>query len=124
MLHRSEQVRLLTPSDLALITRLLNTSEYIYQRFTLEELKHILRTYPSVGLFQDTSLRSFLLSQTVNPPSAWIGGFGVSWTESRSYLRYLDILLERLADPLITRKVRYLYYSGNDTENDWLRGLL
>src|SRR5215471_6375251 len=100
MLHRSEQVRLLAPGDLALITRLLNTSEYIYQRFTLEELKHILRTYPSVGLFHGTTLRSFLLSQTVNPPSAWIGGFGVTWTESRAALRFLDLLLDGLADPL------------------------
>ncbi|HEX7736373.1 MAG TPA: GNAT family N-acetyltransferase [Ktedonobacteraceae bacterium] len=124
MLHRSEQVRLLTPSDLALITRLLNTSEYIYQRFTLEELKHILRTYPSVGLFQGTSLRSFLLSQTVNPPSAWIGGFGVTWTESRAYLRFLDLQLEKLTLPLTEHGVRHFYYSGNDLENDWLRAPL
>ncbi|HEY0753625.1 MAG TPA: GNAT family N-acetyltransferase [Ktedonobacteraceae bacterium] len=121
MLQRSEQVRLLSPNDLALITRLLSTSEYIYQRFTLEELKHILRTYPAVGLFQGTSLRSFLLSQTLNPPSAWIGGFGVSWTESRAFLRFLDILMERLASSLEERGIRKLYYSGNDLENDWLR---
>ena len=124
MLHRSEQVRLLAPGDLALITRLLNTSEYIYQRFTLEELKHILRTYPSVGLFHGTTLRSFLLSQTVNPPSAWIGGFGVSWTESRAYLRFLDLQLDYLADPLAQRGIRYFHYSGNDLENDWLRSPL
>lgn len=124
MLHRSEQVRLLSPADLAPITRLLSTSEYIYQRFTLEELKHILRTYPAVGLFQGTSLRSFLLSQTLNPPSAWIGGFGVSWTESRAHLRFLDIQLEKLADALSQRGVSNLYYSGNDLENDWLRAPL
>ena len=124
MFHRSEQVRLLAPTDLAPINRLLSTSEYIYQRFTLEELKHILRTYPSVGLFQGASLRAFLLSQTLNPPSAWIGGFGVSWTESRASLRYLDLLLEALAEPLEQRGVRNLYYSGNDLENDWLRSPL
>lgn len=124
MLHRSEQVRLLSPADLALITRLLSTSEYIYQRFTLEELKHILRTYPAVGLFQGTSLRSFLLSQTLNPPSAWIGGFGVNWTESRAYLRFLDLQLDRLASALTQRGVSNLYYSGNDLENDWLRAPL
>jgi ribosomal protein S18 acetylase RimI-like enzyme len=124
MFHRSEQVRLLAPTDLAPINRLLSTSEYIYQRFTLEELKHILRTYPSVGLFQGTSLRAFLLSQTLNPPSAWVGGFGVSWTESRASLRYLDLLLEALAEPLEQRGVRNLYYSGNDLENDWLRSPL
>lgn len=124
MLHRSEQVRLLSPADLALITRLLSTSEYIYQRFTLEELKHILRTYPAVGLFQGTSLRSFLLSQTLNPPSAWIGGFGVNWTESRAYLRFLDLQLDKLASALTPRGVSDLYYSGNDLENDWLRAPL
>lgn len=124
MFHRSEQVRLLSSADLPLIIRLLNTSEYIYQRFTLEELKHILRSYPSVGLFQGTSLRSFLLSQTVNPPSAWIGGFGVSWSEQRSYLRFLDLQLEKLTAPLQQRAVRNLYYSGNDLENDWLRAPL
>jgi [ribosomal protein S18]-alanine N-acetyltransferase len=121
MFRHSEQVRLLTSGDLSLITHLLSTSEYIYQRFTLEELKHILRSYPSVGLFHGTHLRSFLLSQTVNPPSAWIGGFGVSWTESRSYLRYLDLQLEKLTELLGERGASFLYYSGNDLQNDWLR---
>lgn len=124
MPRSSEQVRSLTQADLPLITRLLSTSEYIYQRFTPEELPHLLKHYPAVGLFHGTSLRGFLVSQTLNAPSAWIGGFGVSWTESRAYMRYLDVLLEHLAEALIARKVRYLYYSGNDTENDWLRGLL
>src|SRR5579883_724681 len=124
MFRHAEQVRPLTPGDFSLITHLLSTSEYIYQRFTLEELKHILRTYPSVGLFSGTHLRSFLLSQTVNPPSAWIGGFGVSWTESRAALRYFDLQLERLAEQLEQRGLRHLYYSGNDLQNDWLRGPL
>ena len=124
MLRHSEQVRVLSPADLPSITRLLSTSEYIYQRFTQEELKHLLRSYPSVGLAHGSTLRSFLLSQTVNPPSAWIGGFGVSWTESRSYLRYLDLLLEALHERLLKRGVRYLHYSGNDLENDWLRNPL
>jgi [ribosomal protein S18]-alanine N-acetyltransferase len=121
MLRHSEHIRLLSPADTPLVTRLLSSSEYIYQRFTQEELKHILKSYPSVGLAYGSHLRSFLLSQTVNPPSAWIGGFGVSWMESRSYLRYLDLLLEVLQKRLIKRGVRYLYYSGNDQENDWLR---
>jgi len=119
-----EQTRLLTYDDLSSITRLLNTSEYIYQRFTLDELPNLLKHYPTAGLFNGTSLRAFLLSQTVNPPSAWLGGFGVSWTESRSYINLLDILLEHLAPELITRSVRYLHYSGNDLQNDWLRDIL
>lgn len=119
-----EQVRLLTSGDLSSITRLLTTSEYIYQRFTLDELPSLLNHYPIAGLFNGTSLRAFLLSQTVNPPSAWLGGFGVSWTESHSYIKLLDILLEHLAQELITRGVRYLHYSGNDLQNDWLRDVL
>jgi ribosomal-protein-alanine N-acetyltransferase len=120
----SEHVRLLTSDDLPLILHLLNTSEYIYQRFTLEELPALLKHYPTVGIFNGASLRGFLLSQTVNAPSAWIGGFGVSWTESRSYLELLDLLLEQLRKHLIVRGARSLYYSGNDMHNDWLREAL
>src|SRR3954468_10746936 len=111
MLRHSEQVHLLSTVDLPMVARLLSSSEYIYQRFTPEELKHILRNYTAVGLSQGKTLRSFLLSQTVNPPSAWIGGFGVSWTESRSYLRFLDLQLEALCEHLRERGVRYLHYS-------------
>ena len=124
MLRQSEQIRSLSPVELPVITRLLSTSEYIYQRFTLEELKQMLRNYPSVGIFHDTSMRSFLLSQTVNGPSAWIGGFGVSWSESNSYARFLDLQMDELTKRLIERGVRYLHYSGNDLENDWLRSPL
>src|SRR5215472_6094615 len=120
----TEQVRLLTSDDLPLILRLLNTSEYIYERFSLEELPLLLKHYPTVGIFNGASLRGFLLSQTVNAPSAWIGGFGVSWTESRSYLTLLDVLLEHLSRHLIIRGARSLYYSGNDMHNDWLRDVL
>ena len=118
------QVRLLTSNDLPLVLRLLNTSDFIYQRFTLEELPTMLKYYPAVGMFNGDSMRGFLLSQTVNPPSAWIGGFGVSWTESRMYTSILDMLLEHLATHLLKRGVRYLYYTGNDLQNDWLRDVL
>jgi ribosomal-protein-alanine N-acetyltransferase len=121
---KSEQVRLLTSHDLPLVQRLLNTSEYIYQRFMLEELPLLLKHYPTVGIFNGTSLQGFLLSQTVNAPCAWIGGFGVSWTESRSYTNLLDTMLAHLVKSLIARGVRYLYYSGNDIHNDWLRDIL
>jgi ribosomal protein S18 acetylase RimI-like enzyme len=124
MLRHSEQVRLLSPSDFPAITHLLRTSEYAYQRFTLDELKHILRTYPSVGLFRGDAMHSFLLSQTLNPPSAWLAGFGLKWSESRSYLRFWDLQMEVLAEQLVRRGVEFLHYSGNDQENDWLRGPL
>ena len=120
----SEQVRILTGQDLPFVNRLLQTSEYIYQRFTIEELPTILRHYPAVGSFHGNSLRGFLLSQTVYPPTAWIAGFCVSWTESRAYLSILYTLLEYLEQLLVTRGVRYLHYSGNDTEGDWLRAVL
>ncbi|HYX51180.1 MAG TPA: hypothetical protein VE843_15645, partial [Ktedonobacteraceae bacterium] len=118
------QVRLLTSNDLPLVQRLLNTSEFIYQRFTLEELPMLLKHYPAVGMFHGDTMTAFLLSQTVNAPSAWIGGFGVSWTESREYITFLEMLLEYLTKHFIKRGVRYLYYSGNDMQNDWLRDIL
>ena len=119
-----EQVRILTGQDIPLVNRLLQTSEYIYQRFTIEELPTILRHYPAVGAFHGNSMRGFLLSQTVYPPTAWIAGFCVSWTESRAYLNILYTLLEYLERLLFTKGVRYLHYSGNDTEGDWLRAVL
>jgi ribosomal protein S18 acetylase RimI-like enzyme len=118
------QVRLLTSNDLPLVQRLLNASEFIYQRFALEELPMLLKHYPAVGMFSGDSMSGFLLSQTVNPPSAWIGGFGVSWTASSEYISILETLLEQLTRHLIKRGVRYLYYSGNDIQQDWLRDIL
>ena len=124
MPRSSERVRILGSDDLPLVERLLRTSEYIYQRFTLEELPALLKHYPTVGLFSGDALLSFLLSQTVNAPSAWIGGFGVSWTESRAYVKMIRTLLEYLAPLLIARRVRYLHYSGIDVGQDWLRDVL
>jgi ribosomal-protein-alanine N-acetyltransferase len=120
----SRHIRPLTIDDLPLITRLLRTSEYVYQRFTLEELPALLQHYPSVGVLNAMSLQGFLLSQTVNPPSAWIGGYGVNWTESRSYISLLEAMLDALSPYLIRRGVRYLHYSGNDLHDDWLRDIL
>src|SRR5258708_38976711 len=100
---KSEQVRLLTSHDLPLVQRLLNTSEYIYQRFMLEELPPLLKHYPTVGIFNGTSLQGFLLSQTVNAPCAWIGGFCVWWTGRRSYTNLLDTMLACLMQILTSR---------------------
>jgi ribosomal protein S18 acetylase RimI-like enzyme len=124
MAYSPNSVRLLRNEDLPLIKRLLNTSEYVYQRFTMEELPTLLRHYPALGVLYGNSLHGFLLSQTVNRPSAWIGGFGVSWTESRHYVSLLDTLLNALSPHLIARGVQHLHYSGNDLHNDWLRDLL
>ncbi len=124
MSRRHEQVRLLTLDDILPIERLLRTSEYVYQRFTQEELPLLMKHYPAVGVFNGTSLHGFLLSQSINPPSAWIGGFGVSWTESRAYPRLFSTLLDSLSPHLIEMGVQYLYYSGNNVHRDWLRSTL
>jgi len=63
MLSNSVHIQLLSSDDLPLVLRLLNTSEYVYQRFTLEELPALLKNYPTVGMFSGDSLRGFLLSQ-------------------------------------------------------------
>jgi ribosomal protein S18 acetylase RimI-like enzyme len=120
----SKQARLLTINDLPYLTRLLRTSEYVYQRFTLDELPPLLQHYPAVGIMNATTLQGFLLSQMVNPPSAWIGGYGVNWTESRAYITLLDTLLDALIPHLTGRGVHYLHYSGNDMHDDWLRDIL
>jgi [ribosomal protein S18]-alanine N-acetyltransferase len=119
-----QQVRLLNNSDIHAIERLLHTSEYIYQRFTLAELPLLLQHYPAVGIFHDTTMYGFLLSQNAHAPRAWIGGFGVSWTESEHYATVLSTLLEFLAMHLMIQGIYYLFYSGNDIENDWLQPLL
>jgi ribosomal-protein-alanine N-acetyltransferase len=119
-----EEVRILTSGDIPQVRRLLETSEYIYQRFTLDELPSILAHYPALGMFNGSSLRGFILSQTVHAPSAWIAGFCVSWTENRAYARLLHALLEHLAPRLTAQGVHHLHYSGNDIEQDWLRDVL
>ncbi|TMC15599.1 MAG: GNAT family N-acetyltransferase [Chloroflexi bacterium] len=124
MPYSANHVRLLTSSDALSVERLLRTSEYAYQRFTLDELPLTLKRYPTVGVFHNTSLRGFLLSQVINPPSAWIGGFGVGWGEHKQYIALLDLLLEELVKHLLTRRVHYLHYSGTDVDQDWLRSVL
>ncbi len=119
-----QQIRLLHEGDIYAIERLFRTSEYIYQRFTLSELPLLLRRYPAVGMFHDTSLYGFLVTQVLTRPCAWIGGFGVSWTESKAHGSILSTLLEEIQQPLLMRGARHLYYSGNDAERDWLRSLL
>src|SRR5947207_12795106 len=104
----AEEIRQLTGDDLAQIKRLLQTSEYVYQRFTPEELPTLLAHYPALCAFYGSSLHGFILSQTVNAPSAWVGGFSVSWTDSQSDLKILDALLEQLTPRFIKITRRYL----------------
>jgi len=99
------QIRMLTQADIASVERLVRTSEYIYQRFMLEELPLLLKHYPAMGLFNGSTMHSFLLAQSVNTPSAWIGGFGVSWSESSHYLDILFRLLDKLSAHLVRHGV-------------------
>lgn len=120
----TQHIRLLQKDDIGAIERLLRTSEYIYQRFTLTELPLLLLRYPAVGIFHKGTLYGFLVSQITNAPGAWISGFGVSWSESKNYPDLFATLFEHLRESLLRRGVFCLQYSGNDTENDWLRSLL
>src|SRR5438876_9464301 len=108
----SEVVRLLSNNDMPQVRRLLQTSEYIYQRFTLEELSTIITHYPAMGIFNGTSLRGFVLSQTVYAPSAWLSGFCVSWTESRAYVTLFKTFLEHWARHLFPKEVLYFLFSA------------
>ncbi len=119
-----QQIRQLQVTDAYSIERLIHTSEYIYQRFTIAELPLLLRRYPASGMYHDTTLYGFLLSQILDLPCAWLGGFGVSWTESKNYRLILAQLLEHISANLIPKGVHYLHYSGNDSERDWLRTIL
>src|SRR6266566_523590 len=119
-----QQIKHLHTIDIHTIERLIHTSEYIYQRFTIAELPLFLKRYPASGMYHDATLYGFLLSQIFDLPCAWIGGFGVSWTESKNYRMILAQLLEHVSEKLIAKGVRYLHYSGNDIESDWLRTLL
>jgi len=84
----------------------------------------LLRHYPAVGLLHGKALHGFLLSQNIVAPAAWIGGFGVSWTESHNYLAILFTLLDQLKPHLNSCGVQYLHYSGNSSERDWLYKVL
>ena len=127
-------VRTITGGELGLLRRILDTSEYTHTRFSPEELPRLLANLPAVGLFRQPggrlgrvtggALIAFLLTNWLVPPSAWIGGFGVTWSEGASFEDHLDVLMSALSGPLTRRGVQTLYYSGGDIANDWLRPAL
>ena len=67
MRPQAEQIRLLTTNDIVSLERLLRTSEYIYQRFTVEELPLLLQHYPTVGLFHRNTLQAFSFHKASTP---------------------------------------------------------
>lgn len=127
-------VRELHTADLAAVRRVLETSEYTYYRFTPEELRRVLATRPAFGAFSIPSgplgrvtggtLQAFLVVSALVPPTAWLGGFGVVWSEGARFTDYLDLLLPAIARAVSARGARTLYYSGTDLDADWLRAVL
>lgn len=121
---RALTVRELSASDLPAVRRLMSTSEYLYCRFGLEELPRLLARKPGVAAFSGPSLQAFLLTNILAPPSAWLGGFGVVWSEGQRFVRYLDLLLPAYSAAARRAGAEALYYTGGDLDSDWLKDTL
>lgn len=127
-------LRPLTAHDLGAVNRLFQTSEYTTRRFGAEELPHLLATQPACGVFSipsgplgrltGGSLRACLILSSVVPPSAWIGGFAVTWSDSAQATELFNELLGEIEAAAVARGAATLYYSGNDGNGDWLRPML
>ncbi|HEY7974571.1 MAG TPA: hypothetical protein VID72_04460, partial [Ktedonobacterales bacterium] len=132
--HETLTLRELRRPDVTQARRILDTSEYVHYRFAPDELERLVELYPGVGAFSGAlgplgrmmggSLQAFAQVNEMAPPCAWIGGFGVNWSQGERYRDYLGLLLPPLTAALWTREVRSLYYSGADYESDWLRAPL
>ena len=121
---RALTVRELAASDLPAMRRLMSTSEYLYCRFGPEELPRLLARKPGVAAFSGPALQAFLLTNILAPPSAWLGGFGVIWSEGHRFERYLDLLLPTYSAAVRRAGARALYYTGGDLDSDWLKETL
>ncbi|HEX9035887.1 MAG TPA: GNAT family N-acetyltransferase [Ktedonobacterales bacterium] len=130
----AQTVRALRRSDMAQVRRLLDSSEYTHYRFSPDEAPRLIDLYPSIGVFSQPpgalarvlggALQAFLMINEMSPPSAWIGGFGVTTGQSHRCAVYLRLMLPHLIEALRQRGVTGLYYSGGDIETDWLRAPL
>lgn len=131
MTHETLTLRELRHADVTQARRILDTSEYVHYRFSPDDLGRLVELYPGVGAFSGApgplgrvmggSLQSFVQVNEMTPPCAWIGGFGVTWSQGERFRDYLSLLLPPLKQALWARDVRSLYYSGADYESDWLR---
>ncbi len=131
MAHDTLTLRELRHADVTQARRILDTSEYVHYRFSPDDLGRLMELYPGVGAFSGApgalgkvlggSLQAFTQVNEMTPPCAWIGGFGVTWSQGERYREYFGLLLPQLREALVAREVRSLYYSGADYENDWLR---
>jgi [ribosomal protein S18]-alanine N-acetyltransferase len=123
-------IRRLNARDYDAIARIATEADYVYCRFDQRELERILTSLPAVGVFTAPpgplgrftggTLHAFLLVNQLAPPSAWIGGFGVPNGEARHSQAHLARLLPTLEVDAAQRGAQHLYYSGGDTDNDWL----
>ncbi len=124
-------LRALEQADIPAVRRILDTSEYTHYRFTSDELPGLMGRLPNAGALSAPSgrltrvtrgsLRAFLLVNWLVPPSAWIGGFGVTWSDGQHFPDFLAALLPPLARQAHNAGAETLYYSGSDLESDWLR---
>ena len=124
-------LRALEQADIPAVRRILDTSEYTHYRFTSDELPGLMGRLPNAGALSAPSgrltrvtrgsLRAFLLVNWLVPPSAWIGGFGVTWSDGAHFPDFLAALLPPLARQAHNAGAETLYYSGSDLESDWLR---
>lgn len=129
--HEPLTLRELRRADVAQARRILETSDYVHYRFSPDELERLVELYPGVGAFSGApgslgrvlggSLQAFAQVNEMAPPCAWIGGFGVTWSQGERYRDYLALLLPPLKQALLARSTTHLYYSGADYESDWLR---
>lgn len=124
MRGRALTVRELTPADLAAVRRLVTTSEYVYHRFGSEELPRLLARKPGVAAFSGEAMQAFLLANLLAPPVAWVGGFGLTWSEGQRLEYYLDLLLSAFAATARRFGVERLYYTGGNIDADWLKDAL
>jgi ribosomal-protein-alanine N-acetyltransferase len=131
MTHETLTLRELRHADVAQARRILDTSEYVHYRFSPDDLGRLIELYPGVGAFSGAqgalgrmmggSLQAFAQVNEMAPPCAWIGGFGVTWSQGERYRDYLGLLLPPLKQALLARDTYHLYYSGADYDSDWLR---
>ena len=129
--HEALTLRALDQTDIPAVRRILDTSEYTYYRFTADELAGLMGRLPAAAALSTPSgrltrvtrgaLRAFLLVNWLVPPSAWIGGFGVTWSDGPRFPDFLAALLPPLARQARAAGAKTLYYSGSDLESDWLR---
>jgi len=121
---RALTVRELSAADRAAVRRLMTNSEYVHTRFGSEELPRLLERKPGVAAFSGESLQAFLMTNILAPPCAWLGGFGLVWSEGHRFERYLDLLLPPYLAAVRRAGAKALYYTGGDLLTDWLKDTL